>query len=278
MDTSENYTALHDFNEEIGSSATRPIIKMPNEKLPGMAYSKSTKCYRMATILLTLVCCLSLVMNIMLGTLFHRQSQMKDSGCGCQQDVPKLDAQIQTCEENLVEVQDFYSQLCSKYVILQQRVPDNLKLADSGHLCQACPMNWIQHKKKCFSFNTERKTWSESETTCENLGGTLAILETQEEHDFLHEGARNLTGTWDFHFWIGLSDTVKEGEWQWVDKTPLNTTYWHLTNNEPNNFKADDLEGEDCAVLNSHFKAWSDVPCNFSYKFICQKKAIEVRF
>ncbi|KAG2470268.1 C209A protein, partial [Polypterus senegalus] len=107
---------------------------------------------------------------------------MKDSGCGCQQDVPKLDAQIQTCEENLVEVQDFYSQLCSKYVILQQRVPDNLKLADSGHLCQACPMNWIQHKKKCFSFNTERKTWSESETTCENLGGTLAILETQEEH------------------------------------------------------------------------------------------------
>uniref|UniRef100_A0A8C4S7Z3 C-type lectin domain family 4 member E-like n=1 Tax=Erpetoichthys calabaricus TaxID=27687 RepID=A0A8C4S7Z3_ERPCA len=216
MDTSEHYTALHEFNEEIGSSATRPIIKMPNEKLPGMAYSKSTKCYRMATILLTLVCCLSLVMNIMLGTLCH--------------------------------------------------------------LCQACPINWIQHKKKCFSFVTERKTWSESETTCENLGGTLAILETQEEHDFLHEGARNLTGTWDFHFWIGLSDSVKEGEWQWVDKTPLNRTYWHLTGNEPNNFKVDDLEGEDCAVLNSHFKAWSDVPCDFAYKFICQKKSIEVRF
>ncbi|MBN3301711.1 PGCA protein, partial [Amia calva] len=90
-------------------------------------------------------------------------------------------------------------------------------------------------------------------------------------HDYLQQEAKKLGG-FDYHYWIGLSDLKTEGDWRWVDNTPVNLTYWADT--EPDNHLSGGLHGEDCAVLNSHTRSWHDVPCEFLYPAICETSAL----
>lgn len=50
--------------------------------------------------------------------------------------------------------------------------------------------------------------------------------------------------------------------------------YWNEWHKEPNNHQSGGVHGEDCAVLDSHSKTWFDVPCDFSYKRICEMEPI----
>ncbi|XP_060744625.1 CD209 antigen-like protein 2 [Tachysurus vachellii] len=124
-------------------------------------------------------------------------------------------------------------------------------------------------KQKCFSFSSsfyvisnEKKSWEESRKDCKAKGADLVIINSKEEQEFIvkHLDTRET--------WIGLSDTVKEGEWKWVDDTPLNTGSW--AQGEPNN-----SGDEDCAVIYtyaSHLTAtWNDQKCSAKFPWICEK-------
>ncbi|KAK2865596.1 hypothetical protein Q7C36_001652 [Tachysurus vachellii] len=124
-------------------------------------------------------------------------------------------------------------------------------------------------KQKCFSFSSsfyimsnEMKNWEESRKDCKAKGADLVIINSKEEQEFIVKQLDKL------ETWIGLSDTVKEGEWKWVDDTPLNTGYW--AQGEPNN-RGD----EDCAVIYtypSHLTAtWNDRKCSAKLPWICEK-------
>ncbi|KAF4071630.1 hypothetical protein AMELA_G00275540 [Ameiurus melas] len=68
--------------------------------------------------------------------------------------------------------------------------------------------------------------------------------------------------------WIGLNDRAREGEWKWVDGTPLNTGFWGK--GEPNSAVGD----EDCVVTREKtdpFGYWADYPCNDQFIWICEK-------
>ncbi|KAF5903219.1 C-type lectin domain family 4 member E-like, partial [Clarias magur] len=73
----------------------------------------------------------------------------------------------------------------------------------------------IQYKDRLYIFLTDEMTWSSSREKCQELGGDLVIINSNEEHKFL-VGAMNRFSN-SLH-WIGLR---KVGWWLWVDETPL---------------------------------------------------------
>ena len=68
------------------------------------------------------------------------------------------------------------------------------------------------------------------------------------------------------HFWIGGTDTVKEGKWVWMSsQDPLDYKDW--AHNEPNN----GIEGG-CMTMANHLRFhWNDDLCNSQINFICEK-------
>ncbi|XP_053086703.1 C-type lectin domain family 17, member A-like [Pangasianodon hypophthalmus] len=123
------------------------------------------------------------------------------------------------------------------------------------------------HHTGCFYFSSsfycmskETKSWEESRQNCSSRGADLVIINSKEEHEFI---GQQLGGS---QAWIGLSDRDREGEWKWVDGTPLTTEYWGP--GEPGN-----TGDEDCAeIYNTDKVVWNDMKCSDKRHWICEKR------
>ncbi|XP_078143279.1 CD209 antigen-like protein C isoform X2 [Centroberyx gerrardi] len=168
----------------------------------------------------------------------------------------------------LNSMQRRYIQLCDDYTHLGQSCSQKVTK------CRECPEGWLHIGDKCYSFSNDKLDWLKSRDSCTEMGSHLTILHTMEQHDALEKEAKRIGG-FDYHFWIGLSDMEKEGDWRWVDNTTLQNKYWDEWGSEPDNHQSGGEHGEDCAVLDSHARTWFDVPCEHIYKRICQMDAIQ---
>ncbi|XP_061472650.1 C-type lectin domain family 17, member A-like isoform X3 [Rhineura floridana] len=126
--------------------------------------------------------------------------------------------------------------------------------------CTTCPQNWLRFEKSCYFFSTSLKAWFDAKQDCEKEGAYLLIVNSLVEHNFLvkHLGNEQV-------FWIGLSDTNKEGEWLWLDGSRVSLSFWGA--GEPNNAG----HREDCATLRFNGK-WNDALCSLKEYWICKKK------
>lgn len=93
-------------------------------------------------------------------------------------------------------------------------------------------------------------------------------IESVEENSFIK--SQYLSSKVDY--WIGLSDSIEEGDWNWVDGTN-STGYTNWGNGQPN-----DSNGQDCAGIrmgtysNTNYDAqWHDNSCLKTKGFICRK-------
>lgn len=91
-------------------------------------------------------------------------------------------------------------------------------------------------------------TWEEAQNQCENMGGHLAVITSQEENDVLFDFTRYCGYD---NVYIGYSDVEEEGNWQWVNGDTSGYTNW--TEGEPNGF----TESENYAVFGDN-GAWYD--------------------
>lgn len=73
-------------------------------------------------------------------------------------------------------------------------------------------------------------TWEEAKHFCESLGGHMAIINDAAENKCLFDYIRS-RGIKSAYF--GLSDSVREGSWKWVDGTSLTYSNRHI--GEPSN-------------------------------------------
>ncbi|KAM9398884.1 uncharacterized protein ACWYII_031318 isoform 10-T10 [Salvelinus alpinus] len=163
--------------------------------------------------------------------------------------------QLQTRYNNLTEERD---QLQTRY---------NNLTKEKGHIQaklfvieQHCQEGWRYFDSSLYLLSTEKKPWEESRQDCLERGADLVIINSREEQTFLF----NLH----LRAWIGLTDSVTEGTWKWVDGTPLTTGYW--TGGQP-----DDNGQEDCVEIYygqyDPVKTWNDENCKTHHDWICEK-------
>jgi hypothetical protein len=158
--------------------------------------------------------------------------------------------------------------LFSAYVFLGPLLNPPLLDLDPSASVFFCKPDWHHADGSCFYLPAqapaEWKTWPEAEVACQELGGNLASITSEEQMDVVHALQRLAKPGEGFGHWIGLTDAVEEGAWVWSDGEPAaGFTDW--IGSEPNNAISDDphcaasLVGEDCAGMD--YRGWWDGPC-----------------
>ncbi|XP_029605304.1 C-type lectin domain family 4 member M-like isoform X1 [Salmo trutta] len=139
-----------------------------------------------------------------------------------------------------------------------QKETDRLNWKING----SCPEGWRRFGCGCYYLSTEKKSWEESRQDCLERGADLVIINSEEEQTFI-KGLESL-----LFAWIGLTDSVTEGTWKWVDGTPLTIQkYWWR--GQPNGGTY-----HNCAFIrhmSSGQGAWWDFYCSSSERWICEK-------
>ncbi|KAJ8260445.1 hypothetical protein GJAV_G00182240 [Gymnothorax javanicus] len=154
----------------------------------------------------------------------------------------------------------FQQAVLKKFPLIDQYCP----ISSQKRECKPCPQGWQLFDSKCYFFSNESKIWTESRNDCIKRGADLVIIKSKEEQDFI---SRNLRY---YDRWIGLSDTVTEGIWLWVDGSPLQGGFWGR--GEPK--YQDHYRGTDCVVTAQREKAWIDTYCKRFSRFICETDAL----
>ncbi|XP_066537301.1 C-type lectin domain family 4 member F-like [Hoplias malabaricus] len=135
-----------------------------------------------------------------------------------------------------------------------------------------CARGWKYFRGKCYYFSTDKKTWTDSRDACVAEGGHLVIVSSTEEQEFLKKSAPIPDKN---YYWVGLTDVVKEGDWRWLDGTPLSATPRMWSSDQPDNWKGESgehLEGEDCAAmaLSSTSYLLLDKFCDDQFYRVCE--------
>ncbi|XP_070968456.1 C-type lectin domain family 4 member F-like isoform X3 [Oncorhynchus clarkii lewisi] len=162
----------------------------------------------------------------------------------------------------------------------KQRTPPSCPTNTGNNDCPQpmnCAEGWEYYGGKCYYFSPDKLTWAQSRDECITRGGHLVIIGSLEEQTFLDQksGTKISTEPED-KFWIGLTDSINENEWLWVDNSSLSTRFW-LGDREPDDWKGENPDGEDCVRMGEpggtkDVKSWLDVNCNKTQRRICETK------
>ncbi|XP_077862270.1 macrophage mannose receptor 1-like [Saccoglossus kowalevskii] len=130
-----------------------------------------------------------------------------------------------------------------------------------------CSAGWTGYGNNCFREyeqlgDYDRKTWTQAEEYCKNMGGHLASFHSNEEELYVIDNIG--TDNWWDGFWIGLNDQETESGFKWSDGSAVSYTRWN--DGEPN-----DAENEDCVeMFFSTESGWNDVDCDRRRNWICK--------
>ena len=101
--------------------------------------------------------------------------------------------------------------------------------------------------------STGSMTWTDAKQACINMGGHLVTSTSLAENNFLFSLWPN--------GWIGLTDEINEGVWQWVTGEPYSWSYWN--GGEPNN------AGNEDYIQFVGGGRWNDLP-NVSLPYVLE--------
>uniref|UniRef100_A0A8C1GVY7 C-type lectin domain-containing protein n=1 Tax=Cyprinus carpio TaxID=7962 RepID=A0A8C1GVY7_CYPCA len=169
--------------------------------------------------------------------------------------------QLLTKINNLTEERD---QILTKYI--------NMTNERDGLLIKNDKLDgWLYSNFSFYFISSLKKSWTESRRYCTERGADLIIINNREKQAYIFSYlvCGCLFGICMFsngnEFWIGLTDSDKEGNWKWVDGSTLTSGFWR--SGEPNG-----KSGENCVV--SFSSGWRDHPCNNAFRWICEKKTL----
>nr|XP_005311355.1 C-type lectin domain family 2 member D-like [Chrysemys picta bellii]XP_042703933.1 C-type lectin domain family 2 member D-like [Chrysemys picta bellii] len=117
-------------------------------------------------------------------------------------------------------------------------------------LVPCCPERWVGYGGKCYYFSTEEKNWDSSQRFCSSFNASLAVIDTQQEKDFMVRYAGLV------EHWIGLRRDSGQ-PWKWVNGTIFSQQLFEVS-----------AEGN-CAYLSDVIVSSSR--CYFLRNWICSK-------
>ncbi|KAM6939591.1 uncharacterized protein FYW49_008208 [Xenentodon cancila] len=126
-----------------------------------------------------------------------------------------------------------------------------------------CKPGWQKFQYSCYYTSTVKKTWNMSRDFCKTMGADLAIINREEEMTFI-----NGLYSSDKEVWIGLTDGGVEGQWKWVDGTPLTLSFW--AKDQPNSHQG---RNQDCVEFWHRATGngdWNDESCTVEQNWICE--------
>jgi hypothetical protein len=123
-----------------------------------------------------------------------------------------------------------------------------------------------------YKYFAAKLDWVSAEATCVGHGGHLATINTKLDN------TRVFNRCFAERCWMGLNDRAKEGNFVWVDNSPI-TIFNAWAAGEPSNTADwyEKGEDEDCVYLHGRFyseksnwKKWGDHPCSLRMAFVCK--------
>ena len=133
------------------------------------------------------------------------------------------------------------------------------------YLCfvEVCPDGWLNYGSSCYYVkDTVTRKQSDARQHCQNLGGDLAIIKSENQNDFIFNLIRSQNTFTKWGAWIGM-ERKPDGKFYWIDNTPEEGSYSIWSDGEPNNFR----RSENCVQMygNSPLeKEWNDLFCEVS--------------
>ncbi|XP_066901462.1 perlucin isoform X2 [Halyomorpha halys] len=116
-----------------------------------------------------------------------------------------------------------------------------------------------------------KANWFRAAQYCRYHGMHLASISSQEENDKLEETIRDFGYSYE-HFWVSGTDLAEEGQFFWMSTgRPITFTNWNT--GEPNNFRYENGEEENCLELwdrDGKGLKWNDSACSFETYFVCE--------
>ncbi|KAF6203296.1 hypothetical protein GE061_003714 [Apolygus lucorum] len=116
-----------------------------------------------------------------------------------------------------------------------------------------------------------KANWFRASQYCRYHGMHLASITSQEENDKLEETIRSY-GYSGEHFWVSGTDLAEEGQYFWMS-TGRPITFTNFNAGEPNNFRYENGEEENCLELwdrDGKGLKWNDSACSFETYFVCE--------
>ena len=102
--------------------------------------------------------------------------------------------------------------------------PENAENMLNGFILEIEPIYYVkmeEYQNHLYCLFEDTLNWFEAEEYCKMLGGHLAVINSSEENDFIHEfiqsGEKN-------DYWIGLYDAEKNHTYQWTTGQELTLT------------------------------------------------------
>lgn len=129
---------------------------------------------------------------------------------------------------------------------------------------QTCWHGWEANGGSCFKLYNEKKTWIDSQASCEKQRGQVAKLNSEDKNYFVFLHLVKPAGL-SSSVWIGLSLDSKNN-YHWSNGALLEYSNWGpgSPDTSPGNPK-------NCSKLKDVSGLWEDSECDFTHPYVCER-------
>nr|XP_020671473.1 C-type lectin domain family 2 member E-like isoform X1 [Pogona vitticeps] len=137
---------------------------------------------------------------------------------------------FQCCEKRRAPLWTVVSLICNAVFLIPIIILSVVLISErrrEAQLCSptapvhSCPDGWIGYRKRCYYFAEAEGDWEFSRKNCSAFDASLAVIDSQEELDFLRRYKTSAD------HWIGLKRNEETEAWRWINGVIFNNIDLH---------------------------------------------------